>query len=91
MRGAGGTGGRSKVQPLLSRVQSVGQKESRARGHGEKRQRVETPGAGGEGWGLMLHLPLSPALPTCGLGSAWNGECPGEKQRRQYPFPLTSE
>lgn len=39
----------------------------------------------------MLHLPLSLALPTCGLGSAWNGECPGEKQRREYPFPLTSE
>lgn len=41
--------------------------------------------------GAHAASPLFLALPTCGLGSAWNGECPGEKQRREYPFPLTSE
>nr|KAF6421071.1 RAB6B, member RAS oncogene family [Molossus molossus] len=27
-------------------------------------------------------LQREAALPTCGVGSTWNGECPGEKQRR---------
>lgn len=44
----------------------------------------------GDWAGLTLHL-LPAALPTCGVSSARHGECPGEEQRREYPFPLTRE
>ena len=70
------------------RAQLVGQTENKAQGQDKERQEG---GEAGWGQGLTLHLPLSPALPTCGISSAWNGECPGEKQRREYPFPLLSE
>ena len=87
-------GTEKSVQPCPPGHSQWDRQDSEAQVDEQKQEDVDTVGAGGETQGqgvLMPHLPPSPALPTCGVGSAWNGECAGEKQRREYPFSLMSE
>lgn len=65
--------------------QSSGSVHMRRAVQGETRR-----GREGDWADLTLHV-LPAALSTCGISSARHGECPGEEQRREYPFPLSCE